>query len=170
MERGPGAFAKAVAGLDWLTAHEFNIAVAGRTCWNEDEAEARLGYAQLFKDQSWPIETANHSQLILFPEMDESVDIPEITVECWGILGVKPGDMMCASSRMAVKRKGDSAPAILPCTLLPYDTAFEMGSTLARSLHADGGAFSKGSVKLNHPHCAKFCVLGGGSCSVESES
>jgi len=21
------------------------------------------------------------------------------------------------------------------------------------------------SVKLNHPHCAKFCVLGGASCS-----
>jgi len=22
-----------------------------------------------------------------------------------------------------------------------------------------------GAVKLNHPHCARFCVLGGGSCS-----
>jgi len=24
---------------------------------------------------------------------------------------------------------------------------------------------ASGIVKLNHPHCAKFCVLGGGSCS-----
>jgi hypothetical protein len=31
-----------------------------------------------------------------------------------------------------------------------------MGATLASA---------KGTVKLNHPHCAKFCVLGGGSCS-----
>jgi hypothetical protein len=25
--------------------------------------------------------------------------------------------------------------------------------------------FEHGAVKLCHPHCAKFCVLGGGSCS-----
>jgi hypothetical protein len=40
-----------------------------------------------------------------------------------------------------------------------------MGATLAESLAADGGNFERGAVKLNHPHCAKFCVLGGGSCS-----
>jgi len=167
MERGPGAFAKALEGVDWLSENGFRIAVAGRTCWNENELEAREGYQDLFARHNWQIDPANHGQLILFPEMDEAADIPEITTACWKILGVKPSDMMCASSRMAVKRKGESAPVILPCTLLPYDAAFEMGSTLARSLNADGGAFSKGAVKLNHPHCAKFCVLGGGSCSVE---
>ena len=26
-------------------------------------------------------------------------------------------------------------------------------------------AEADGAVKLNHPHCARFCVLGGGSCS-----
>ena len=25
--------------------------------------------------------------------------------------------------------------------------------------------FEDGAVKLCHPHCAKFCVLGGGNCS-----
>jgi hypothetical protein len=25
--------------------------------------------------------------------------------------------------------------------------------------------FNHGTVKLCHPHCAKFCVLGGGACS-----
>ncbi|MFB3054017.1 MAG: radical SAM protein, partial [Alphaproteobacteria bacterium] len=44
----------------------------------------------------------------------------------------------------------------LACTLIPYDSRFELGVTLAQ---ADQ------SVSLNHPHCAKFCVLGGGSCS-----
>ena len=48
---------------------------------------------------------------------------------------------------------------VLACTLLPYDSQFEMGRTLGESVDP---------VKLNHPHCAKFCVLGGGSCSVSA--
>ncbi len=64
--------------------------------------------------------------------------------------------MMCATSRMAVRRKGASAPVLVACTLLPDDPQFDMGGTLRES-------FSP--VKLNHPHCAKFCVLGGASCS-----
>ena len=63
---------------------------------------------------------------------------------------------MCSSARMVVKRKGAARPAVLACTLLPYDERFELGPTLA-------GA--SGAVPLNHPHCAKFCVLGGGACS-----
>ena len=50
-------------------------------------------------------------------------------------------------------------------TLLPYGEAREMGSTLVTAVAADGGMFAKGAVKLCHHHCAKFCVLGGGSCS-----
>jgi len=91
--------------------------------------------------------------------------VPEITTRCWSILGKRPQDLMCASSRMVVKRKGASRPVILPCTLLPYETSFEMGATFGEAASADHGMFSKGAVKLCHPHCAKFCVLGGGSCS-----
>ena len=72
--------------------------------------------------------------------------------------------MMCASSRMVVKRRGADKPVVLPCTLLPYIEAFEMGPTLADAAKADGGMFDAGAVKLCHRHCAKFCVLGGGSC------
>jgi hypothetical protein len=97
--------------------------------------------------------------------MDERADVPEITESCWGILHKDPNDVMCASSRMVVKRKGASHPVVLPCTLLPYDPAFEMGATLADAAQADGGMFEHGAVKLCHPRCAKFCVLGGGSCS-----
>jgi hypothetical protein len=93
--------------------------------------------------------------LVLFPEMDEALDVPEITTACWDILNVSPGAMMCATSRMVVKHKGDAALTVMPCTLLPYDDRFRLGSTLAA---ADG------AVALNHPHCARFCVLGGGSC------
>ena len=64
--------------------------------------------------------------------------------------------MMCASSRMVVHRKGEDRAVVAPCTLLPYDKGLECGGTLAEAC---------APVKLNHPHCAKFCVLGGGSCS-----
>jgi hypothetical protein len=97
--------------------------------------------------------------------MDERAEVPEITTACWGILKMSPNDVMCAKSRMVVKRKGADRPVVLPCTLLPYSPAFEMGATLAEAARAQGGMFEDGAVKLCHPHCAKFCVLGGGSCS-----
>jgi hypothetical protein len=57
---------------------------------------------------------------------------------------------------MVVKRKGATRPAVLACTLLAYDPQFELGTTLAEASRP---------VPLNHPHCAKFCVLGGAACS-----
>lgn len=164
-ERNPGSFAKTVEGIDWLAREGIKLALAGRTCWGESEAEARAGYAALIAERRWPIDARDHNQLVLFPEMDERADVPEITESCWSILGKDPNDVMCASSRMVVKRKGASHPVVLPCTLLPYDPAFEMGATLADAAQADGSMFEHGAVKLCHPHCAKFCVLGGGSCS-----
>ena len=82
--------------------------------------------------------------------------MPEITTACWGILKKSPDSVMCASSRMVVKRKGAERPAVVACTLLPYEPQFELGRSLAESGDA---------VRLNHPHCAKFCVLGGAACS-----
>jgi MoaA/NifB/PqqE/SkfB family radical SAM enzyme len=164
-ERGPGAFAKTLEGIDWLARQGFKLALAGRTCWGESEAAARAGYAALIEERGWPVHAYDPGQLVLFPEMDERADVPEITESCWSILGKRPEEMMCASSRMVVKRKGAAHPVVLPCTLLPYDPAFEMGATLAEAARADGGMFVRGAVKLCHKHCAKFCVLGGGSCS-----
>lgn len=164
-ERGPRTWAKAVAGLDWLNANGFEIAIAGRTCWNEADAEERNGYAALIASRGWRVDPFNPKQLMLLPEMDGSHDVPEITTRCWTILDKRPHELMCARSRMVVKRKGAAGPVVLPCTLLPYEPAFEMGTTFAEAAAADGGMFAKGAVKLCHPHCAKFCVLGGGSCS-----
>lgn len=165
IERGAGSWEKALDGLDWLAENGFRLAIAGRTCWNEDEASERAGYAALIAEHGWPVDADDPGQLILFPEMDVLADVPEITEACWDILGLEPGSIMCATSRMVVKRKGAERPAVLPCTLLPYDLRFEMGPTLARSAEANGAMFDHGAVKLCHPHCAKFCVLGGGSCS-----
>jgi uncharacterized Fe-S cluster-containing radical SAM superfamily protein len=164
-ERGVGTWQTALEGTDWLAANGVNLNICGRTCWHEDEANSRAGYAALFAERGWRLDADDRAQLLLLPEMDEKVDVPEITTACWEILGLDPGGVMCASSRMVVKRKGAETPVVVPCTLLPNGAAFEMGATLAEAAEADGGMFDEGAVKLCHPHCAKFCVLGGGSCS-----
>jgi len=155
-ERGPGAFAKAMEGLAFLSSLGAQITIAGRTCWGEDDVSSRVGYADLFAAQSLSIDANDPLAVTLFPEMDENVDVPEITTACWSILNVDPNDMMCSTSRMVVKHKGAGAPTVAACTLLPYDPQFDLGVTLSDA--------SK-DVALNHRHCAKFCVLGGGSCS-----
>ncbi|MEO1241109.1 MAG: radical SAM protein [Pseudomonadota bacterium] len=155
-ERGPGTFAVGMEGLIWLASNGLALSVAGRTLWTENETEMRDGFAALFAAHDIALDAHTQDDLILFPEMDEAAPVPEITTACWSLLDKSPADMMCASSRMLVKRKGADAPAVLSCTLLPYDPQFEMGKTLKEA---------SGPVKLNHPHCAKFCVLGGASCS-----
>jgi organic radical activating enzyme len=164
-ERGPRTWQKTIDGIDWLVANNLRVAIAGRTRWGETEQEAREGYWRLYRERKWPIDAHNPAVTVLFPEMDGANDVPEITNACWSILGKSPDAMMCATSRMVVKRKGAEGPVVLPCTLLPYEPAFEMGPTLADANRAHGGMFADGAVKLCHPHCAKFCVLGDGSCS-----
>ncbi|MEM6619089.1 MAG: radical SAM protein [Pseudomonadota bacterium] len=154
-ERGRGSFAVALTGMKWLRDHGFAMAVAGRTLCEDTEAESRAGYAAFFAEHGFDIDAMNPGQTLLFPEMDETVEVPEITTACWGILNKDPGEVMCATSRMVVKRKGE-APSVVACTLLPYDKAFDTGPSLAAA---------ERPVPLNHPHCAKFCVLGGASCS-----
>ncbi|MBI1406704.1 MAG: radical SAM protein [Caulobacter sp.] len=154
-ERGAGSWARAVDGLCWLSRNGFSIAVAGRQLAGETMDETREGYRRLFAELDVAIEAGDPARLVLFPEMDAAVDVPEITTACWDILHKDPREVMCASSRMVVKHRG-RAPSVIACTLLPYDPLFDLGETLAGAL---------GAVKLNHPHCAKFCVLGGASCS-----
>ncbi len=158
--RGKDTWAPMLAGMRWLAENGFNLAIAGRTCWNEQERDSRDGYRALFAAEGIPVDADDPARLVLFPEMDAEADVPEITQHCWDILGVEPESMMCATSRMIVKRKGQARPTVVPCTLLPYDPAFELGHELGQSDR---------TVNLNHPHCAKFCVFGGASCSVSSD-
>jgi len=155
-ERRPGAFESGLQGLIWLIENGFRFTVAGRSLSGESEAALRDGFAHLFAREKIPLDAGDPHQLVIFPEMDERRDVPEITTDCWRILGKDPREVMCASSRMLVKRKGAAKPAVLSCTLLPYDAQFEMGESLNEAA---------APVKLNHPFCAQFCVLGGASCS-----
>ena len=155
-ERGKGSWAPMIEGLRWLSENGFKIAVAGRNQSQESEDELRRGFSRLLKENQIRIDAHDSRELVLFPEMDDFSSVPEITTDCWGILGVSPDDMMCASSRMIVKHKEKDKPSVMACTLLAYDQRFDLGNTLQEA--------SK-SVYLNHQHCAQFCVLGGGKCS-----
>jgi len=155
-ERGAASWEPALSGLKWLSDNGFRIAVAGRQLKGEGQDAARQGYAALFQRKSIALDAYDPASLVLFPEMDAGADIAEITTDCWPILGKSPDDVMCASSRMVVHRKGEAEPCVVACTLLPYEPGFTLGRTLAEADRP---------VALNHPHCARFCVLGGASCS-----
>jgi uncharacterized Fe-S cluster-containing radical SAM superfamily protein len=156
LERGQRSWQPTLDGLKWLAAHSFAINVASRYLSGESEAVIRDGFRRLFAEHAIPLNADDPVALMIFPEMDTTVDVPEITTACWGILGKSPDGVMCATSRMVVKHKGAEAPTVMACTLLPYDPQWDLGPSL-------GGAL--GAVALNHPHCAKFCVLGGAACS-----
>ena len=156
VERGVGTWDPMIKGLKWLRDNKYTINVAGRSLSQESDNECREGYKTLFDELGLQLDAYNPNELVIFPEMDITVDVPEITTNCWEILSVRPETQMCASSRMVVKRKGQERPIVVSCTLLPYEREFELGKTLSEA--------SK-KIYLNHQHCSKFCVLGGASCS-----
>jgi uncharacterized Fe-S cluster-containing radical SAM superfamily protein len=155
-ERGARTWQTTINGLVWLARHGFQLHVAARLLSGEPAEEVRKGFGRLFTTLDIDLDVADPVRLMLFPEMGGAGDVPEITETCWGILGTSPQSVMCASSRMVVKHRGDSNPSVVACTLLPYDRRFELGTTLAEAA---------GEVSLNHRHCAEFCVLGGAACS-----
>ena len=156
LERGARSWDPTVAGLRWLAENGFSVNIASRYLSGEPEAAIRAGFRHLFAELKVGIDADDPVALVLFPEMDATADVPEITTACWGILGKSPDSVMCATSRMVVKRKGAANPSVVACTLLPYDALWDLGPSLADAA---------GAVPLNHPHCAKFCVLGGAACS-----
>ena len=155
-QRGEGSFEKTLEGMRWLRDAGIRMAVAGRSICDEDEDACRAGFGALFAREGLAIDASDPTALVLFPEMDPEVDVPEITTACWEILGKSPESVMCSNARMVVRRRGAPHAVVLACTLLAYDPQFELGRTLAEADRP---------VALNHPHCAKFCVLGGARCS-----
>ena len=154
--RGPNSWEPMIEGLKWLSENKFNFCLATRLMWNEDEVTTRKNFKNFVKQYNLDLNTENKSQLVTFAEMDEKKDTPEITTECWDILNKNPDEVMCSNSRMIVKKKGDEKPSVIACTILPYISEFNLGNSLKESMK---------KIYLNHPHCSKFCVLGGSSCS-----
>jgi sulfatase maturation enzyme AslB (radical SAM superfamily) len=154
--RGKGTYEVMMKGLNWLSKNNFNFALATRLLWDESENNLRQNFQEFINTYQLNLDAYSNKQLVTFAEMDEKIDTPEITTDCWGILNKDPNDIMCSWSRMVVKKKGSKKPSVIACTLLPYDEEFDLGESLTNSLQ---------KIYLNHKHCSKFCVLGGSSCS-----
>lgn len=152
--RGKNSWDKTINGIIWLHNNNFNISIASRSLY-ENEKLLRKGYKNLFEQLNLNLDVCNNNDLVLFPEMNNLTDTPEITTACWSLLGVNPNNLMCSNSRMIVKRKENNKTHVVACTLLPYTKEYDYGEDLNNS-------FKK--TYLNHPHCSKFCVLGGANC------
>ena len=154
--RGQNSYEPMIEGLKWLRDNDFKMSLATRLMWGDSEEQTRKDFNAFILKHDLPMDANSTKDLVTFTEMDIKQDTPEITTECWTILNKNPESIMCSSSRMIVKKKGNEKPSVIACTLLPYDEAFDLGSTLKQSMQR---------IYLNHPHCSKFCVLGGSSCS-----
>ena len=88
--------------------------------------------------------------------MNSRTAVPEIADSCWAALGMRPEALMCASSRMVVRRRGTKRTEVLACLLIADADRFRLGATLSEA---------RRRVWLNHPHCSRFCVLGQSGCS-----
>lgn len=155
-ERSIGTFDKTLAQIKWLADHDFNLSIAARSLVDQNLMQSLEGYQSLFDSNQIKLNLILNDNIVIFPEMIPDESVPEITTECWSILNKSPDMQMCATQRMIVKRKGSDKPVVLPCTLLAYDKQFDLGTSLQES---------KKRVQLNHVYCAKFCVLGGSSCT-----
>jgi molybdenum cofactor biosynthesis enzyme MoaA len=155
-ERGENTFDETLANLRWLTGAGFHTSIAARSLKKETAPDALTGYQKLFDENGISLKLSLNHNIVIFPEMDQKRDVPEITTKCWSILNKTPSEQMCSSERMIVKKKGSSSPTVMPCTLLAYDQQFELGDKLEHASKI---------VYLNHRFCAEFCVLGGASCS-----
>ena len=97
-------------------------------------ARSRRLSRALFAAEAIPGRCDDPGALVFFPEMDVARGRPG---DHHALLehprASSPEQMMCASSRMVLKRKGAEQPVVVPCTLLPYDPQFELGRRLAGS-------------------------------------
>ena len=155
-ERGENTFEATLKCIQQLHQQGICITIAGRFLANEKLSIIKQHYQKLLSKWQIELDLTDEKSLVIFPEMDLAQSPPEITTDCWSILGQSPDQIMCSSSRMVVKRKKHRQPRVVACTLLAYEPQFELGKTLKDSQQ---------TVRLNHPYCAQFCVLGGASCA-----
>lgn len=154
--RGINTWEELIKNIVWLEKNNLTIDIASRLEDGENEVNKRAGFQNLFKKIGLSLNANDKKSLVLFPPMNINKPTAEITQECWKILNKNPADIMCSKSRMIVKKNGEKKTKVLACTLITKDKNFELGHTLMQS---------EKTVKLNHPFCSQFCVLGNSSCN-----
>lgn len=77
------------------------------------------------------IDALHPGRLVLFPDLEDSIEVAEISETSWWIIGKAPETVMCATSRMVARRKEDPDPRVIALTLPAGDRRFDLGSALA---------------------------------------
>ena len=149
---------QAIDGLDWLSGNGFPIHRRAGAAGTSRTRRCARGFAALFAARRHCDRRHGPGPPDDLPRNGRARSTcPRSPTSCWGILGISPDAMMCATSRMVVKRKGAARPVVAaPARCCPMTSSSRWADTLAEA---------SGAVALNHPHCARFCVLGGGACS-----
>jgi sulfatase maturation enzyme AslB (radical SAM superfamily) len=141
--RGWGNFRRAIDGLKLLYASGFAISIARHAQPDEDANAIAARYRDLLRKQNLPEDLL----VATLPELGRpgkgtTVALPEI--------GRSPHPLLCADSRMVLKRGGEMR--VYACALTDDDARFDLGTSLAGSLSCE--------VKLQHQRCVQ-CVRHG---------
>lgn len=128
-QRGEGAFASAVHGMQALRELGLPVHVARRIQAGEDPAAVTAAYAALFASNGLP----ENIPVTAFPNL-QCRNVPEITTACMTTYHTEESRaaFMCASSRMLVKQHG--ALHYYACTLVDDDPAFDFGLSFPAAL------------------------------------
>ena len=154
-ERGPRSWKPTIDGMRWL-AETASRHVAGRLFSGEAEDDVRAGYARLFARRASDRCPRSRSSWCCFRRWMRASMCPEITEACWGILGKVAGGRDVRVVPHGGEAQGRRRACRARLHAAPLRRAVRTGRDTGRSVRP---------VALNHPHCAKFCVLGGAACS-----
>jgi len=138
--RGWGNFQRAIEGLQLLHAQGFAISVARQMEADEDAALVARNYRQLLRSSRLPEDT----RIVALPEFgrpglaSHNVDVATEQAS---------SKLMCASSRMLLKRDGQLR--VYACSFTDDDTQFDFGSDLQQAVAT--------TTNLQHHRCLQ-CV------------
>jgi sulfatase maturation enzyme AslB (radical SAM superfamily) len=144
-ERGWGNFRRAMDGIRLLHSAGFEISIARHAIDGEDTAGIAARYRELLRKNELP------EDLVLAPlpelgrpGMQSSAELtPADLIQ-------NPRSLMCATSRMVLKRDGQMC--VYACALTDDDSRFDLGLSLAGSLTQD--------ISLGHRRCAQCVRVG----------
>lgn len=155
MDRGPGSFAKALAGIRWLHDNGFDVSIARQMDPDEDHAVVEARFREIFATEGLP----EHLAFTAFPDFGtpgSEDQTPEVTASCMAKYPTAESQahFMCSYSRMLVKENGQVK--VYACTLVDDDPDYGRTGSLRDSLET--------RVMLRHHRCFS-CYRFGASCS-----
>lgn len=146
VERGWGNFKRAIEGIRILHSAGFEVSIARQSKADENEPEVIARYRELLAKNRLPPTL----RLIPWREFGRPGVGPSVAPPSAEEVADSPHALMCAGSRMIVKRDGKLR--VHACALTDDDARFDLGPSLAESASA--------AIPLIHPRCGQ-CVRKG---------